>query len=181
MMSTEHHNSELPLNSSRRPCPSSRLSRILPFSIVGIAVGLPIVVFAALVYVRAEQRDLERKRQIQQLGLMYHAFASERGKSPTSLDELQDYKPKGLFALSSSDDRDAKIAIEMVKDGRFIVVWGAVFAKDGNKSDSYVLGYEAHVPTDGGIVLLGGGVVAHRSATAFKAMPKIPTISDPTK
>ena len=151
---------------------------MLLFSIVGIAFGLPILVFTALVYVRAEQRNLERKRQIQQLGLMYHAFASERGKSPSSLDELQAYKPKGLLALSYPDDDNARIAIEIVKDGRLIIIWDAMFAEGGNESDLYVLGYEAHVPTDGGIVLLGGGVVAYQSATAFKAMPKIPTISD---
>jgi hypothetical protein len=54
-----------------------------------------------------------------------------------------------------------------IEADRFVVVWGAELEQTATDNDKYVLGYEATVPQEGGLVLLGGGTVRQMSAEEF--------------
>ena len=52
--------------------------------------------------------------------------------------------------INPLDMYDAPRAFEMIRKGRFVVIWDAVLLSDGDENDKYVLGYESSASEDGG-------------------------------
>jgi hypothetical protein len=96
------------------------------------------------------------KRDVGYFGLAWINYLGTKKVSPGSMADLEP-KRATLGRLP-----------EQIKDGLFIVIWGAGLTEDGRINDLLVIGYEKKVPTDGGIVLFGGGKVKELTAEAFK-------------
>jgi hypothetical protein len=101
------------------------------------------------------KRDPEYEQQLKALGIAYHSFAAQYRLSPVDVENLQ-----------GSRHQFPRVYDDVVA-GRFIVAWAAELGQTAAENDQYVLGYEANVPQEGGLVLLGGGTVRHMSPEEF--------------
>jgi hypothetical protein len=101
------------------------------------------------------KRDPEYEQQLKAFADAYHTYAAQNRMSPG-----------GLAALKSSWGNYARVYDDIVA-GQFIIIWNAELERTAAENDKYVLGYEAGVPEQGGLVLLGGGSVRRMSAEEF--------------
>jgi hypothetical protein len=108
--------------------------------------------------VNAPDEDLEA------IGSVYEQYCTDHNQGPANVDVL------------IKDFPDNKTELLKVKNGTYVLIWG-VYLNDPiqfqeiGKSKT-VLGYEANVPTMGGEVLTCDGLVDHKTAAEFRAMPK---------
>jgi hypothetical protein len=112
----------------------------------------------------------KKSNDLKQLGLMYHSYIDEHHKGPASADEL----------LAAQRDPGAKAVAQMVKDGKYVLVWGTSITemqKNPQGATGTVLGYEATAPTAGGLVLMGDASVRNMTAAEFAAAPKAQPVS----
>jgi hypothetical protein len=107
----------------------------------------------------------KKSNDLKQLGLMYHSYLDANRKGPASADDL----------MTIASDPGSKAVVQMVKDGKYVLVWGTTIAemqKNPQGSTGTVLGYEASAPTAGGLVLMGDASVRNMTAAEFAAAPK---------
>jgi hypothetical protein len=112
----------------------------------------------------------KKSNDLKQLGLMYHNYILTNKKGPASADDLK--------SVTGSPQEQA--VVQMVKDGKYVLVWGTTIAemqKNPGGSTGTVLGYEASVPTAGGLVLMGDASVRNMTAAEFAAAPKAQPVS----
>ena len=112
----------------------------------------------------------KKSNDLKQLGLMYHTFIDGHRKGPASADEL----------LADQKDPSAKAVAQMVKDGKYVLIWGTTITemqKSPQGSTGTVLGYEANAPAAGGLVLMGDGSVRNMTAAEFAAAPKAQAVT----
>jgi hypothetical protein len=65
----------------------------------------------------------------------------------------------------------------LIRNGDFVVIWGAKLFADSDKNDAQLLGYEKVVPEKGGMVLMAGGTTRKVSAEEFGRLQRIPIAS----
>src|SRR5262249_57424762 len=97
-----------------------------------------------------------RTNQLKQIGLAYHNHVSAANRPPAKADDLAPYL-----------ENDAKI-LAALKDGTYVVVWGANFREMTAGTSNTVLGYERDAPKAGGLVLMADGSVKTMTAADFK-------------
>jgi hypothetical protein len=120
--------------------------------------------------VRQAADRAKKSNDLKQLGLMYHSYLDANHKGPASADEL----------MTMASDPGAKAVVQMVKDGKYVLIWGTTIAemqKNPQGSTGTVLGYEAGAPTAGGLVLMGDASVRNMTAAEFAAAPKAKPVS----
>ncbi len=137
---------------------------------LGCIVGVAGMAYFVFVYL-PEQHRLITKHSLRELAFLYHNYHHVYRRSPSNLEDLLRYEEQAGSMSGTS------LATAMVREGRFILIWDAVLFPDGEENEKYVLGYEADVSQQGGLVMRGGSVYS-MSAEAFHRLPKIPTRSD---
>lgn len=174
MSEDDAFNTNTPSNTAGSSAPRSGRLSCLP---IALAVGVLFVsVIATLVffYVRAQHRHTIRVGLLS-FGLRYSEYHLVHGHFPSSLDELE-ADISDPFGVNEPPDVDDSLAYEMVRDGRFVVIWNATTTLAGTPEGAdYVLGYESDVSERGGFVMLGDLSVHYMSAADFGRLPKIGT------
>lgn len=148
---------------------SAPITRILIATAVLVVVGI-----VATVYISKQKADVERRLlivEIKRFGLLYHEFYSAYRRAPTDLVELESFTPPNPFAKPGF--YHGKRVTDAIRQGRFVVVWSAVFTGDSDENEKYLLGYENTAPEKGGVVLHANGVVREITADEFKSFPKV--------
>ena len=158
-----------------------RSRRELPiFTKALIAIGacaLLVGSYAIFVWIPNEnQRLLEHDLKV--FALLYHEYNAEYDRAPSRLDDLESFAREHAVGINSSDMYDAPRAFEMIRKGRFVVIWDAVLLSNGDENDKYVLGYESSASEDGRLVMLAGGSLRYVTGEEFEALPRIKTRSD---
>lgn len=140
-------------------------------------VGLFVVSYVIFVWIPNENRQ-RLEHDLKVFALLYHEYNAEHDRAPSGLADLESFARKHAVGIDLSDMYDAPRAFDMIRDGRFVVIWDAVLLSDGDENDKYVLGYESNVPEGGGLVMYAGGSVRYVTAEEFEALPRIKTRSD---
>ena len=92
---------------------------------------------------------------------LLRAAAGASGRPPTKVADLNPHQANFPRAHAA------------IKSGAVVVLWGTPFKGEGEASSSDpVVAYEQAVPTNGGYVLLAGGMVKKMSASEFQSAPK---------
>src|SRR5271170_4153690 len=111
---------------------------------------------------RDPRRDAED--DLDTIGSVYTNYCNDHNQGPANVDALL------------KDFPDDKAELLKVTNGTYVLIWGVnlndpkQFQEIGKSKT--VLGYEANVPTAGGLVLTCDGEVDEKTAEEFKAMPK---------
>lgn len=145
-----------------------------------IAIGVVAILMCAcvvLVWLPNKHRQL-LEYDFKKLALLYHEYNAAHDKAPSGLTDLESFIPEDQFGINSPDMYDAPRAFEMIRDGRFVIIWDAAILSDGDENEKYVLGYESNASEDGGLVMRAGGSVRYVTAEQFKALPRIKTRAD---
>ncbi len=144
--------------------------------VICLIVFLSACVLGLLVKYRLRQLLVEH--ELKTLALYYHNYYSTHGRAPSCLEDLETFSPPPPLGDGRAAGVDAPLAFEMVREGRFVIIWDAVFYGDSEENEKYVLGYETCTPEKGGRVMRAGGSVRFCTAEEFHACPKIRTVND---
>ncbi|QDT40829.1 hypothetical protein Pan241w_08880 [Gimesia alba] len=158
-----------------------------PFIVRGLVFVLLIVVLISVFsekFFQPQPKGPTLKDDLQKLGLAYHEFHRVREQSPSSMDELKDFldnpppppKATGIVA----PDSVAVIVlpdslIEMIREGRLVVIWQAALTDSGQENDQYLLAYPADAGENGGLGLTAAGRAVELTAEEFKKFPLVKT------
>lgn len=158
---------------------SKSSSRFIIAGLLSVVSVLLIIGFSyyKMVYLPHATNLLKIENDCRQVTIRWHSYHAERGVSPSCLEDLVSYKPGGFYAFNRV--RDLTTAYSRVESGELILVWNAQFFGEGVDHDKYILGYEKDVPTEGGIVMLGGGSVEIMTPSEFKKLQLLP-VQPPT-
>jgi len=97
---------------------------------------------------------------LREFAAIYRDFTRKNRRSPKSLKEVQ-VKGQGY-----------PNAMQMMKSGELVVLWGSPLAADGQGAD-VVLAYLKTAPEQGGnVLMLDGKTIKKVTAEEFKAAPK---------
>jgi hypothetical protein len=103
---------------------------------------------------------------LKQLGMSYHNFHDSNARGPRDPQE---------WANSPVISAEEKPLIAQTgPGGRFVIAWNVKFSQMTAGLSQTVLGYESHVPTAGGPVLMADGSVVMMTAADFAQAPKPP-------
>lgn len=130
------------------------------------------------------------KSDLQKLGLAYHEFHRQRERSPSSLEDLQDFianpppppktdsivPPDPVVELDFPDDLQ-----KMIQEGALVVVWNAALTNSGQENDKYLLAYSKDIAEKGGFALTAAGRPRELTADEFKAYPLVTALADEAK
>ena len=146
--------------------------------------SLVIVLFIVILIGIYSQRNLKQsppensfKNDLQKLGLAYHEFHRVRNHSPADMDELQDFlnnPPRAPKSNSIVPPDPVSVVmlpdsiVEMIGDGRIIVIWGATLTDSGLENDKALLAYRSDIATKGGFALTAAGRALELTTDAFK-------------
>jgi hypothetical protein len=98
----------------------------------------------------------EHKGALEELGEVLKGLATEGGKPPAKLAELEPLEPR------------LPVAGPAIRNGTIVYQWGAGYAAGGTQ----VVAYEKAAADAGGYVLLQDGTVKKLSAAEFQSAPK---------
>jgi hypothetical protein len=140
-------------------------------------VAILVAAYVAFVWLPHANRKL-LEYDLKKFALLYHEYNAAHDRSPSSLDDLEAFTPEDTLGINPPETYDAPRAFEMIRSGRFIIIWDAELLPDGDQNEKYVLGYERNASEDGGLVMRAGGSVRYLTAEQFKALPKIKTRGD---
>lgn len=102
-----------------------------------------------------DKTDPEYQRQLKAFADAYFTYVDQNQAAPPDL--------QSLYGLRSGFPQ----VYAEIEAGRIVVIWSAELEQTAADNDKYVLAYEATVPQEGGLVVLGGGTVRHMSAEEF--------------
>jgi hypothetical protein len=122
-------------------------------------------------YVRERRRHSVRI-QLLSFAIRYLDYDLAHGHHPSSLDDLGTHEVSDPFGINLP--HDDSLALEMVRNGRFVVLWNATRTRSAEDAH-YVLGHESDVSERGGFVMLGDGSIHYMSAVDFGQLPHIDT------
>jgi hypothetical protein len=97
---------------------------------------------------------------------LYGAYYSARGYGPAKVDVLEPL---------ATGDEEAKSALEAVRAGRYVLLWGVDVNAVGRTRPGMaftILGYVQEVPESGGMVLMVDGGVLEMKPPKFAASQK---------
>jgi hypothetical protein len=103
--------------------------------------------------------------ELRKFALAYHEYAADKGKGPGRLDDL------------AAQEAGFPAVAKLIRNGDFVVVWGAKLFAESDKNDAHLLGYENVVPEKGGMILTAGGATRKVSAEEFRGIQRIPSAS----
>ncbi len=112
----------------------------------------------------------QRRTDLAELSLAYHAYQTKHGVAPSSAEQLSNH----LLSSGPDDASENDRVVESLTDGEIVMVWNAVF---GENADQSLLGYEARVPRSGGYIVTVSGKVQLVTAKQFGNMTVISTTS----
>lgn len=111
--------------------------------------------------VRARFDRAKAESDLKQIGLAYHNVWASTNRGPANVEELAPYY-----------ENRASIT-QAIKDGTYVIIWGATIASMTDGTSNTVLGYSAEADTRGmRAVLFGDGAVRGVNDADFKAAPK---------
>lgn len=116
-----------------------------------------------------------RKDCLANLGLVYHKYREENGRSPSSIDELAAY----IQQNSQPGDEVSSESIKRLKEADIVMFWDSELADDPAENEKYVLGYETGIPRSGGYMVTGGGSVMLVTPNSFKEFKEYPKQAAP--
>ncbi|WP_339734061.1 hypothetical protein [uncultured Gimesia sp.] len=162
---------------------SSRTPLIVRGLVIASLIVVLIGVYSEQIF-QSQQKGDSFKDDLQKLGLAYHEFHRVHAHSPTSMDDLKDFldnpppppKPEGIVP---PDPVTVIVVpdslIKQIREGRLIVVWGAVLTDSGQENDQYLLAYHVDISKNGGYGLTAAGRALELTAEAFQKMPLVKT------
>ena len=147
--------------------------RILRRNVFGVGCVILLTgLLVAAVWSRYHARQKLAESGFRLLGIHYHNYHFEHGRGPRSLSDLESFvahEESGTLVRPEDE-----YVFDMIREGRFVVVWEAVF--DGEPLGERILGYEARATERGGFVLLADGFVDYCTPSQLSAIPEIATI-----
>ena len=121
---------------------------------------------------RHQARQALTENGFKQIGLHYHNYHSMHGRGPSCLEDLESFVAnEEVGTLIRPAD---ELAFALIRGGRFVVVWDAVF--DGEPLGERILGYESLARDKGGLVLLADGFVGYCTAEDIGGYPEIKSL-----
>ncbi|MBN74046.1 MAG: hypothetical protein CME32_32745 [Gimesia sp.] len=191
MDSNEHSESQTPTSTPEtdRQHPPYRSPLIVRGLVFAFLILLVVGIYSGRLFKPAEQAH-SFKSEMQPLGLAYHEFHQKRERSPSSLEDLQDFidnpppppKAEGIVPPDSVVVVTIPESLKkMIEAGKVIVIWNAVLTDSGQENDKYLLAYTADIADNGGFALTAAGRVLELTAEEFKAYPLVPTVTDAVK
>jgi hypothetical protein len=115
------------------------------------------------------QRD---KQELLSLAVAYHEYAGSHGAGPKNVEEFRN------FVKQDKRFHDVNEVLDSVAGGTLIVMWGASFFVDSALNGQHVLAYDASTPSNGGIVVMGDGMVRDVTASDFSKLKKLTSDSN---
>jgi hypothetical protein len=147
-------------------------------AIIGIGLLAVLALGYALFVFIPERNRLLVEHDLKGFALLYHEFNAAQGRSPGSLADLESFARADSLGGNSGLYFNLARVFEMVRNGRFVIIWDAVFFPDSEENEKYVLGHEPHAAEDGGLVMRASGSVQRLTAAEFNALPRIETRID---
>lgn len=156
-----------------------------PLLVRGLVIVLLIVVLFSIYseqFLQPRRKGTSLKDDLQKLGLAYHEFHRVHEHSPASIDQLKDFldnppPPPKTEGIVGPDPVSVIVLpdslIEMIRDGRVVVIWRAALTDSGLENDQYLLAYTADVGKDGGVGLTAAGRAMELTAKAFQEFPLV--------
>ncbi len=104
---------------------------------------------------------LQRRSNLEQIGVAYQGFYEANGKAPASMAELITH----MNSVSQGEEAVTD-AITSLEEGDIVVNYNGVLG-DAGKNASDVLAFEARAPASGGYVVMGDGGVRLMTGKEF--------------
>ena len=146
-----------------------------------LAIGVSVVgsvYYMKFVVVPRKLAEIQAKRALHTVGLVYHEYYSAHKESPHGLKDLEEFSAESFGGERSVTRDTAEKGFKMIEDGTLVLVWNAVLTADGGSNDEFFLGYQAQTPVKGGLVIRGGGYVETVSPEEFAAIAPIATMTN---
>lgn len=116
-----------------------------------------------------EREMIYRKAQLATLGLAYHSYHAQHGKSPANKDELI-----GFLADQAKTDLSLLGAIDRLQRSEITMIWNSNLSNGGDANDRYRLAWESTNSKTSLLILTGGGQVRPVTPEELTRIQEIP-------
>ncbi|WP_298868930.1 hypothetical protein [uncultured Gimesia sp.] len=164
---------------------STAKSSSSPLLVRSLVMVFLIVLLIGIYFQRSPNPDSKENSfedDLQKLALAYHEFHRIRKHSPADMEALQDFlnnpppAPKSNSIVPPDPVSIVLVPdsiVEMIRDGRIKVIWGAVLTDSGLENDKSLLAYRSDIALNGGFALTAAGRALELTVDAFKKYPLV--------